>query len=130
MNSSRHFYWPCVASCFCRSCWVKTHIHTIYICVCVCVCVCVCMHAFVCVYVCVSMCANKWLILDCDCYIAMLETLQLWAKKSSGSLEHHVFITSSIWLLAQSAGAVEYTDCISPMSMQDMTLNNLTVRLQ
>ena len=40
-------------------------------------------------------------------------------------------------LLAQSAGALEYTDCFSaerldphPMSVLDMTLNNLIVRLQ
>ena len=38
--------------------------------------------------------------------------------------------------MAQSAGAVEYTDCISakgktlPMSVLDMTLNNVMVRLQ
>ena len=31
--------------------------------------------------------------------------------------------------IAQSAGAVEYTDCTSPTSVPDITLNNLMVRL-
>ena len=42
---------------------------------------------------------------------------------------------TQINVFAQSVGAVEYTNCFSteahpPMSVQDMTLNNLMVRLQ
>ena len=33
-----------------------------------------------------TLCANKWLMLNCDCYIAILETILLCAKKSSGFL--------------------------------------------
>ena len=46
----------------------------------------------------------------------------------------HTYINTR--LLAQSAGAVEYTDCMSaeskalPTSVPDMQLNNLMVRLQ
>ena len=45
------------------------------------------------------------------------------------------FLTYKIWL-AQAAGTVEYTDCISakeqdsPNECPGMTLNNLTVKLQ
>ena len=29
-----------------------------------------------------KLCANKWLMLNCDCYIAIPETIQLCAKKN------------------------------------------------
>ena len=32
--------------------------------------------------------AIKWLMLNCDCYIATLETSQLWAKKSTCSFKN------------------------------------------
>ena len=36
------------------------------------------------------MCANKWLMLNCDCYIATLKTISLCAKKNSGSFENAI----------------------------------------
>ena len=52
-------------------------------------------------------------MLNCDCYIAILETIQLYAKKSSGSFEN-----------------VIYKMCLQiiykfNMYTQDSTLNNL-----
>ena len=57
-------------------------------------------------------------------------TLSLWPMNSG--------VLTSLLLLAQLAGAVEYTDCFSaegvrpppPTSVLDMTLNNLMVRFQ
>ena len=40
------------------------------------------------------MCANKWLILNCDCYIATLETILLCAKRkkmSTGSFKNVIY---------------------------------------
>ena len=38
-----------------------------------------------------TMCANKWLISNCDCYIAILETIYLCAKKSWGSFKNVIY---------------------------------------
>ena len=41
-----------------------------------------------------KLCANKWLILNYDCYIAIVETIQLCAKKKmrSGSFKNFIYI--------------------------------------
>ena len=52
------------------------------------------------------------------------------------SIDELVIWKFSKILLAQSAGAIEYTDCTSvegqdpPTIVQDMTLNNVMVRFQ
>ena len=60
----------------------------------------------------------------------------MYKNKLQEKLEYIVLLRSSKAVVAQSAGAVEYTDCISvegyePLtSVLDMTLNSLMVRFQ
>ena len=38
-----------------------------------------------------TICTNKWLIINCDCYIAIVETIYLYAKKSSGLFQNVIY---------------------------------------
>ena len=56
------------------------------------------------------MCVNKWLMLNCDCYITILETIYLCAKKRSGLFKNVIYKMCLIYTIIYK---------------QDLALNNL-----